>query len=40
MEKYDATRRINHQFEQKFNLLDMVFNKVDAFKKAVNTVKQ
>ena len=34
LEKYDATKRIQNEFEKKFNVLDMVFNKVEAFKLA------
>ena len=43
LEKFDATRRITDQFITNFNVFDMVFNKVEAFKQAAiryNDVKQ
>ena len=35
-EKYDATKRAMRSFVQNFSIIDMVFNKVDAFKVAVS----
>ena len=43
LEKFDATRRITDQFITNFNVFDMVFNKVEAFKQVAiryNDVKQ
>ena len=34
LEKYDAAKRMNAKFVEKFAMLDMVFNKVEAFKQA------